>query len=148
MLMSLTRTVPARLPFDFHSSRPWVPSSAAKNNLPAHTGQAGGSVVGVAGTGMDVLDQDGARPGAIGLPQLRAVGAVAGGEEQPSAHSGQGGGIAAVVDWFDVLDQDGARPGAIGLPQLPAVGAVVGGEEQPSAHTGQGGGIAAGSRLA
>ena len=33
-LMSLTRTVPALVPSDFHSSDPWVPSSAAKNNLP------------------------------------------------------------------------------------------------------------------
>ena len=32
--MSLTRTVLALVPSDFHSSRPWVPSSAAKNNFP------------------------------------------------------------------------------------------------------------------
>jgi len=32
--MSLTRTVPALVPFDFHSSRPWVPSSVLKNNVP------------------------------------------------------------------------------------------------------------------
>ena len=32
--MSLTRTVPDLLPFDFHSSRPWMPSLAVKNNLP------------------------------------------------------------------------------------------------------------------
>ena len=33
-LMSLTRTVPASVPSDFHSSDPRVPSSAAKNNVP------------------------------------------------------------------------------------------------------------------
>jgi hypothetical protein len=32
--MSLTRTVPDSVPSDFHSSWPWVPSSAVKNNLP------------------------------------------------------------------------------------------------------------------
>ena len=33
-LMSLTMTVPDPLPFDLHSSWPWVMSSAAKNNVP------------------------------------------------------------------------------------------------------------------
>ena len=32
--MSLTRTVPASVPSVFHSSRPWVPSSAVKNSVP------------------------------------------------------------------------------------------------------------------
>ena len=32
--MSLTRTVPDPLPFDFHSSWPWTPSLAVKNNVP------------------------------------------------------------------------------------------------------------------
>ena len=32
--MFLTSTVPARLPSDFHSSTPWVPSSAEKNTRP------------------------------------------------------------------------------------------------------------------
>ena len=43
-LMFLTRTVPALLPSDFHSSSPWVPSSAAKNNRPPISGQGGGTV--------------------------------------------------------------------------------------------------------
>ena len=30
----MTRTVPASVPSDFHSSSPWVPSSAVKNNVP------------------------------------------------------------------------------------------------------------------
>src|SRR5262245_60953825 len=32
--MSLTRTVPASVPFDFHSSRPWTPSLAVKKTSP------------------------------------------------------------------------------------------------------------------
>ena len=32
--MSLTRTVPAVVPSVFHSSRPWMPSSAVKNSVP------------------------------------------------------------------------------------------------------------------
>ena len=32
--MSLTRTVPALVPFDFHSSSPWTPSLAVKYNFP------------------------------------------------------------------------------------------------------------------
>ena len=39
--MSLTRTVPELLPFDFHSSWPWMPSSAVKNNCPALSGKGG-----------------------------------------------------------------------------------------------------------
>src|SRR5690349_15007670 len=32
--MSLTSTVPAAVPLDFHNSKPWVPSLAAKNAVP------------------------------------------------------------------------------------------------------------------
>src|SRR5262245_42745792 len=32
--MSLTRVVPAEVPFDVHSSRPWLPSLALKNVTP------------------------------------------------------------------------------------------------------------------
>ena len=39
--MFLTRTVPALVPSDLHSSRPWVPSLAVKNNRAAHSGQGG-----------------------------------------------------------------------------------------------------------
>ena len=85
-LMSLTRTVPASVPSDFHSSRPWVPSSAVKNNVPPtpvrDVGVRSSSVAGV-----DVLDQDRARLGAVRLPQLLAVGAVVGSEEQRPAHT-------------------------------------------------------------
>ena len=86
--MFLTRTVPALLPSDIHSSRPWVPSSAVKNNRPPmavrYLGPPYGGLVWV-----DVLDQDGARLGAIRLPQLLAVDAVVGGEEQRLPHGGK-----------------------------------------------------------
>ena len=44
-------------------------------------------------TGVDVLDQDGARLGAVRLPQLLAVGAVVGGEEQRPTHVGKPEGL-------------------------------------------------------
>ena len=80
----------------------------------------------------DVLDQDGAGLGAVGLPQLAAVDAVVGGEEQRAAdRRSRSLRVAAVgAVRVDVLDQDGAGLGAVGLPQLAAVDAVVGGEEQ------------------
>src|SRR5690242_8314927 len=42
-LMSLTITVPAVVPSDFHSSLPWVPSSAAKNSFPTTSVKPDGS---------------------------------------------------------------------------------------------------------
>ena len=60
----------------------------------AHCRQVGrAAAVVVASVGGDVLDQDGAGPGAVRLPQLPAVGAVVGGEEQRAAHSGQEAGL-------------------------------------------------------
>ena len=107
---------------------------------PAHSGQGGRAVAAVAvAAGVDVLDQDRARLGAVRLPQLPAVGAVVGGEEQRAAHGGQvrTGRCRRRTSRVDVLDQDGARLGAVRLPQLPAVDAVVGGEEQRPPHIGE-----------
>ena len=101
--MSLTRTVPAAVPSLFHSSRPWVPSSAVKNRMPLDVGQVVRD--GAVGAGVDVLDQVGAGGGAVALPQLDAVRAVVGGEVEHAVDVGQvdeGGAVAAGVD---VLDQ-------------------------------------------
>ena len=125
-----------------------------EEQLPAHGGEVAGAVLLVPGAGrLDVLDQDGAGSRAVGGPQLRAVGAVVGGEEQLPAHGGEVvGGIAVVCGAArpDVLDQDRAGSRAVGGPQLRAVGAVVGGEEQLPAHGGEGAGTVAsvpGARL-
>src|SRR4029079_11407333 len=72
--------------------------------------------------GVDVLDEGGARPSAVRLPQLLAVDAVVGGEEQVAAHRGQGGGPPVLAGTAtNVLDQDGARSGAVRSPQLLAL---------------------------
>ena len=82
--MSLTRTVPAVVPSDFQSSVPWVPSLAAKNSVPPTFVRFPGFELPLPGS--DVLDHDGAGGRAVRLPQLSAVGAVVGREEQRSAH--------------------------------------------------------------
>ena len=83
-LMSLTRTVPAAVPSLFHSSLPWSPSSAVKNSVPFTFVRLSGYEP--VRAGVDVLDQDGAGGGAVALPQLPAVGAVVGREEQRPVH--------------------------------------------------------------
>ena len=128
----MTRTVPALVPSDFHSSRPWTPSLAVEEQRPAHTGQVSGA--GCRSSRMTAvmsLTRTVPAAGAIRLPQLPAVAAVVGGEEQRPPHIGQEvGGVARRAAGMDVLDQHRARRGAVRLPQLPAVGTVVGGEEQ------------------
>src|SRR5262249_46070028 len=83
----------------------------------------------------------GRRPGRArqreGLPELSAVGAVVGREEEGAADVGEVGGIAVARAGPDVLDQARARAAAVGLPELAAVGALVGGEEQGAAEVGQ-----------
>ena len=79
--MSLTRTVPAAVPSLFHSSWPVVPSSAAKNSVPLTFVRLSRGTSRRA-AGADVLDEDGAGGGAVALPQLAAVRAVVGREEQ------------------------------------------------------------------
>ena len=41
-LMSLTSLVPAAVPFDFQSSRPWLPSSALKKSDPSASARSKG----------------------------------------------------------------------------------------------------------
>ena len=50
-LMSLTRTVPALVPSDFHSSRPWMPSSAVKNSVPPTSTNSEGTLESVTWSG-------------------------------------------------------------------------------------------------
>ena len=86
--MSLTRTVPDLLPFDFHSSWPWTPSLAAKNSLPPTAVREAEELPwspGVMSLTRTVPDV-----GAVRLPQLLAVDAVVGGEEQPSRRQRSG----------------------------------------------------------
>src|SRR5262249_59112428 len=114
-----------------------------------------------AGAGNDVLDQDGARGGAVAGPQLVAVarlaGPVAGGEieasvdvrEKPRDRTiGIGGAAAAThphipperelgLSRVDVLDQDGPGGGAITLPQFLAGAAVFAAEVERTADIGQ-----------
>ena len=133
------------VPSLFHSSTPLVPSLAAKNSVPFTSVRLRG--VGAAAAGVDVLDQDGSGGGAIALPQLDAVRAVVGREEQRAVHVRQVAGARAVGDVSvvptavvsivvvlirsreDVLDQGGAGGGAVALPQLVAGCAVVGDEK-------------------
>ena len=135
--MSLTRTVPAAVPSLFHSSMPCVPSLAAKNSVAVDVRSSCWESQEPCAARVDVLDQDGAGGGAVALPQLRAVSAVVGREEQRAVHVRQ-------VSWgtscrcrIDVLDQDGAGGGAVALPQLVPCVAVVGREEQRAVHVRQ-----------
>src|SRR5262249_56156100 len=68
--------------------------------------------------------------GAVALPQLPAVGAVLGAEEQRAVHVYQVArrGVGGARE--DVLDADGAGFGAVALPELISAGAVAGLEEQ------------------
>src|SRR5262249_59751804 len=95
------------------------------------------------------LVQAGARGGAVAPPELVAVHAVVGGEEQRVARGGQVVGIGAVrravgaAAGTDVLDQDGAASGAVAPPELAAVGPVVGRKEKSITDRGQFAGIGA-----
>src|SRR5262249_23058755 len=77
--------------------------------------------------------------GADGLPQLEAVGAVLGAEEEGPADVRQIVGVAAAARGVDVLDHRRVAgvEGGHGLPQLLAVGAVVGREEEGAADVGE-----------
>src|SRR5206468_3423247 len=91
---------------------------------------------------VDVLDHRGAGGGAVALPKLPAVDAVAGPEDERPARGRQfacvfvGVGEAGAAR-VDVLDHRGAGGGAVALPKLPAVDAVAGPEEERPAHVRQ-----------
>src|SRR5579885_3476300 len=81
----------------------------------------------------------GAGGGTVALPQLGAVAAVVGPEEQHTGHVRQivHGGCRGAGP--DVADEGGAGGGAVGFPQLDAVAAVIGREKQKTTHLGEGG---------
>src|SRR5262249_54728483 len=78
----------------------------------------------------DIVDEGGAGGGAVALPQLDAVAAIVGIEEQGAADVRQTVGVGAGGAGKDVIDQGSAGGGAVALPQLDAVAAVVGMKEQ------------------
>jgi hypothetical protein len=73
--MSLTRTVPASVPLLFQSSRPLVPSSAAKNSVPRTLVSDGGLALLKAqfGAWINVFDPHRAPGSAIRFPQFKTV---------------------------------------------------------------------------
>src|SRR5262249_12047532 len=81
------------------------------------------------------------------LPQLVAVDAVVGREEQRAVDVRQAGGRRAGSAGEDVLDEDGASGGAVRLSQFLAIDALVGGGEDQVADGGQliGGGAVGGA---
>ena len=115
-LMFLTRTVPALVPSDFHSSRPWVPSLAAKNNRPPMAVREEGWLPAVRRAfGLMFLTRTVPALLPSDFHSSRPVGAVVAEKNKRPAHRGQVRrdrcrGSGDVVDWVDVLDQDRARP--------------------------------------
>ncbi|MGH2984704.1 MAG: hypothetical protein ACRDK5_10720 [Solirubrobacterales bacterium] len=97
-------------------------------------GTGGAHVDAAAGEG--VLDDRRPGGGSVAPPQLDAVGAVVGGEEEGAVDVGQivregpadAGPDPAAGD--GVLDEGRPRRGAVALPQLDAVGAVVGAKKR------------------
>src|SRR5262245_56644575 len=116
--MSLTSAVPAGEPLLVHSANPLVPSSARNRREPlkvvrAGGGREGGLGVGVGGTGVDaaaghgILDHRrvGWRP--VALPQLEAVGAVAGPKVDGAAEVGEERWVGAGGSRIDAAARDG-----------------------------------------
>ena len=97
--------------------------------------RAAGRAVGQPGA--DVLDQDRAGLGAVGLPQLAAVDSVIRGEVDKAAVGGQGIGRSGAGAGADVLDQDRAGGRGVGFPELQPVNAVVGEEVDRGAKGGE-----------
>src|SRR4051794_41385754 len=69
--------------------------------------------------------------GAIALPELPAVGAVVGGEEDPVAGGRQPGGNRGAVARPEVAHRMRARGRAVRRPELGPVLVVIAGEEEP-----------------
>ena len=122
--MSLTPVVPPVVPSDFQSSTPKRGVEGAEVKGAADLGEAGRGRAG--GTRNDVPDQGGAARGAVGLPELDAVGAVVGGEVEGAVEVGEACRARAAAAGVYVLDQGGAARGAVGLPELDAVGGIGG----------------------
>src|SRR4029453_8172704 len=101
---------------------------------------------GPARAGINVLDQRGARAGAVALPELETVGSVVRAEEERAVDvygcplwivAALGAARAGV----DVFHERGPGGGAVALPGLIAVGSVVCGEEKCAVDAGQGGDV-------
>ena len=84
--------------------------------------------------GNDVLDQHGAGPRSVALPELLAAGAVVSYEIQLAVVLDQIAGIRRAGTGVDVFDQRGALRRAVRLPQFPAARGVFGDEESDVAH--------------
>src|SRR5262245_62104498 len=74
---------------------------------------------------VDVLDEGGAGCGAVALPQLVAVHAVIGREEQYAVYVREFGGVRADPVRVDVLKEGGTGSGAVAPPQFGAVQDIV-----------------------
>jgi hypothetical protein len=70
-------------------------------------------------------------------PELAAVGAVVGSEEDLVADAGEGAGGGGVGAGVDVAEAEGAGGGAVARPGLDAVDAVVGGEDEAAGDVGE-----------
>ena len=134
--MSLTMTVPAAVPSLFHNSTPCVPSSAAKNSVPLTLVRERRDWNSPA-PGLMSSTRMVPAGGAVALPQLEAVRAVVGREEQRAVDVGQKFGSALPAPGLMSLTRTVPAARAVALPQLEAVGAVVGGEEQRAVDIGQ-----------
>ena len=132
--ISSTRKVPATVPSERWSSEPRTPSSATKSRIEPAAARRSTFASPVA---FEVLDQHGAPFRAVRLPQLVAVGAVGGAEEESRSDGGELVKVAVGRAGADVLHQNGAAGGAVGSPELVAIGAVVGGKEERAADRGQ-----------
>ncbi len=79
---------------------------------------------------MDVAHENRPGRGAVGGPQLAAMGAIPGEEEDPVAELPEDHGQGAAGSRADVAHQGGSGGRAVGLPELDAMDAVVRGEEE------------------
>src|SRR5678809_769944 len=92
---------------------------------------------------VDVLDESRARLRSIALPQLDAVNALVGLEEEEASGSRQLAVDRAERTGADVLDQHGARLGAVAFPQLASMHSIIGREIEDTLDVGEKGRIAA-----
>jgi hypothetical protein len=83
---------------------------------------------------IEVGHQGGAIGGAVGLPELPAMGPVVGGEEEPAVRDGEMAGVGAAGSGADVSHKHGAGGGAVAAPELEAVNAVLRHEEEHAAQ--------------
>jgi hypothetical protein len=121
--MSLTTTVPAVVPSLFHSSAPLTGSLAVKNSVLPMTVRLKGLELALPGrmSLTRTVPADGARGGAVALPEFPAVGPVVGDEVERPAEIRQVFGVRPAAAGADVLDKRSAGSRPFGLPELAAV---------------------------